>query len=170
VPQLAMPIPADAEGQGTTSAILALFLQLHQQLRDETSGLDTDALNWVPTQGANSIATIVTHLVGSEAETLRALAGMTGERDRDAEFASGPSTRSHVLELLDEADDLVGEVRPRIGVERFDATFALPTLPASEVRSGLTWAVGNYGHAREHLGHIQLTRQLYESRKASASI
>lgn len=28
------------------------------------------------------------------------------------------------------------------------AMFSLPTLPSDEVRSGLTWLVGNYGHAR----------------------
>ncbi len=66
-----------------------------------------------------------------------------------------------VLELIDGADDLVTAVIPRVEADRLTSVFALPTLPASEVRSGLTWLVGNYGHAREHLGHIQLTKQLY---------
>jgi hypothetical protein len=160
---LAMPIPAEAESEGTTSAVLALFGQLHEQLRDETKGLDAEALNWVPSTGANSIATMVTHLVGSEAETLRALAGLAVERDRDAEFDRGELNVTQVLTLLEQADDLISDVTPRIGVQRLEARFPLPTLPVTEVRSGLTWMVGNYGHAREHLGHIQLTRQLYEA-------
>ena len=71
---------------GVLFTVLVLFRQVHQQLRDELDGLDDDALNWIPAPGANSIATIITHLVGSEAETLRCVAGMTCERDRDAEF------------------------------------------------------------------------------------
>jgi hypothetical protein len=31
-------------------------------------------------------------------------------------------------------------------------------------RPGLDWLVSNYGHAREHLAQIELTKQLYDSR------
>jgi hypothetical protein len=58
---------------------------------------------------------------------------------------------------------LLAELRPRLTADRLDALVSLPTLAAEERRSGLTWLVGNYGHAREHVGHIQLTRQLYQS-------
>jgi hypothetical protein len=164
-----MPIPAAADTQGTASAVLALFRQLHGQLREEVSGLGADALNWVPTMGANSIATIITHVVGSEAETLQSLAGLSCERDRDAEFRGGASTPDQIWDLLVEADHLITIVEPHIGATRLESTFSLPTLPAEEARSGLTWLVGNYGHAREHLGHVQLTRQLYESRAVQGS-
>jgi hypothetical protein len=157
-----MPIPAEAEGEGATGVVLALFRQLHGQFRDEVSGLDAGALNWVPTRGANSIATIVTHVVGSEAETLRSLAGLPSERDRDAEFEGGETTAERVLGLLDEADELLTVVMPGLKAERLESTVALPTLPAEETRTGLTWLIGNYGHAREHLGHVQLTKQLFE--------
>lgn len=66
-----VPMPAAPTDDGAAATLLALFLQVHQQLRDELGGVDEEALNWVPTSGANSIATIITHLVGSEAEALR---------------------------------------------------------------------------------------------------
>ncbi len=143
--------------------VLALLHQVHDQLRDELDGLEVDALNWVPTRGANSISTVITHLVGSEAETLLCVAGLPCERDRAAEFVGQKLTMDGVLELIDEADDLVAAVTPRIEADRLMSVFALPTLPAGEVRSGLTWLIGNYGHAREHLGHIQLAKQLYHA-------
>jgi hypothetical protein len=164
-----MPIPAEADAQGATSAVLTLFRQLHEQLLEEISGLGSAALNWAPTAGANSIATIITHLVGSEAETLRSLADLPCERDRDAEFGVGESTLDQIQELIDEADNLITEVKPQIAIERLESSFSLPTLPPEEVRSGLTWLVGNYGHAREHLGHVQLTRQLYAARDLPGS-
>ena len=156
-----MPVPAASDGEGVTGVVIALLHQVHAQLRDEIDGLEVHALNWVPTRGANSISTVITHLVGSEAETLRCVAGLPCERDREAEFVGRTLTMAGVLELIDEADDLVTAVTPWIEADRLTSLFALPTLPAGGVRSGLTWLVGNYGHAREHLGHIQLTKQLY---------
>jgi hypothetical protein len=169
VAELGMPIPAASDGESVTSALIGLFHQVHDQLRDEINGLDANALNWVPTAGANSISTIITHLVCSEAETLQCVAGLRCERDRDAEFAGKELTMDEVLELVDGADDLITAVKPHLDPDRLKAVFALPTLPAKEVRSGLTWLVGNYGHAREHVGHIQLTKQLFQDEKSSAS-
>jgi DinB superfamily len=164
-----VPIPAVADGPGAASVVLALLRQLHDELRDVVAELGVDALNWVPTQGANSISTIVVHVVGSEAETLRSVAGLPCERDRDAEFAEGALTKGDLLQRLSEADELIAAVETRVDARRLRATVALPTLPASEGRTGLTWLVGTYGHAREHLGHIQLTAQLYERERASGA-
>ena len=164
-----MPIPAAPKDDSTPGVVLALFHQIHRQLRDEIEDLDADALNWEPTEGANSISTIITHLVGSEAETLRCVAGWSSERNRDAEFVGKRLTVREVRGIVDEADDLITEVGPHIDIERLRSVFALPTLPRQELRSGLTWLVGNYGHAQQHVGHIQLTRQLYEVRRLPAS-
>jgi hypothetical protein len=147
---------------GTSATLIALFRQVHQHLRDELDGLEDDALNWVPMPGANSIATIVAHLVGSEAETLRCVAGVACERDRDAEFVASTLAGQDVLLLLDGADDLIAELEPRIDGSRMATEFSLPTLPAHDVRPGLSWLICNYGHAREHVGQIQLTKQLHQ--------
>jgi hypothetical protein len=157
----AMPIPAAPGGADPTATLMALFRQLHQQCRDELEGVGDDAINWVPTAGANSIAVIVTHVVGSEAETLRCVAGVPCQRDRDAEFGGRTLTRREVLLLLDGADDLLVQLEPRMDAHRLTADLSLPTLPHEGTRPGLTWLVGNYGHAREHIGQIQLTKQLY---------
>jgi hypothetical protein len=158
-----MPIPAVPAGPGAASAVAALLRQVHQQLRDELDGLDDQGLNWVPASGANSVATIITHLVGSEAETLRAIAGVECDRDRDAEFTGTWLTMREVLAQLDGADDLIVELEPSIEPRRLVELLPLPTLPREVRRPGLTWLVGNYGHAREHVGHVQLTKQLYHA-------
>jgi hypothetical protein len=157
-----VPIPASPAHSDATSTLIALFRQVHDELRDELDGLDDHTLNWTPLPGTNSIATIVTHLVGSEAETFRCLAGVACERDRDAEFANQELTRHEVLGLLKAADDLITELEPRIDADRLASLLPLPTLPSEEARPGLTWLVGNYGHAREHVGHVQLTKQLHQ--------
>jgi hypothetical protein len=158
-----MPIPAAPLGRSdVASTLLRLFEQLHAQVRDEIGGLDDVGLNWCPGPGANSIGTIVTHMLGSEAETLRCVAGVPCVRDRDDEFSPRRRSVSEVLGELQAADDLITELESEIGRHRLRRCVSLPTLPDDERRSGLTWLAGNYGHAREHVGHIQLTKQLFQ--------
>ena len=157
-------LPADPVGSTDAAAtVLRLFRQVHDQIRGEIEGLDDPGLNWIPDPGANSIATIITHIVGSEAETLRTVAGIADHRDRDAEFLQPLRSLAQVSDTLDQADRLITEMGPQINSGCLRARMSLPTLPPDERRSGLTWLVGNYGHAREHVGQIQLTKQLYAS-------
>jgi hypothetical protein len=159
-----MPVPAAPVGRSDVGAtVLRLFEQLHDQVRQEIEDLDDAGLNWSPTSGANSIATLVTHLVGSERETLRCVAGVPAARDRDGEFVGTPRSVAEIRGEFDAADELIAALRSEIDGQRLGAMLALPTLPSEERRSGLTWLVGNYGHAREHVGHLQLTKQLYRA-------
>jgi hypothetical protein len=165
-----VPIPDRPPGEVTTgAAVVALFLQLHDELRGLVGGLDHRGLNYVPCQGANSVATITTHLLGSEAETLRAVAGLQPSRDRDAEFQAGEQTAAELLTQLSAADELLHELGPALTTERLLTTTSLPTLPPREARPGVTWLIGNLGHAREHVGHAFLTKQLYEVRSRPSS-
>jgi hypothetical protein len=159
-----VPIPsAPAGAVSPSTAVIALLRQLHDEFRMLVSRCDEATLNAVPCPGANSIATIITHVVGSEAETLRSIAGVPAERDRDAEFRRGTQSVESVLQLLDEADELVAALGPALTTSHLDAPIALPTLPASDTRPGITWLIGNLGHAREHLGHASLTKQLLDA-------
>src|SRR5579872_1919495 len=153
-----MPTNPSPTGRGETAAtVLQLFVRLHSQVRLEIMDLDGDALNWVPMAKTNSIATVITHLLGSEAETLRTVAGVADTRSRESEFTGLRQTPEQVLAGLNAADGLVAEFESVIDSDRLRAVLALPTLTPEERHSGLWWLVGNYGHAREHVGHIQLT-------------
>src|SRR5262245_52308309 len=72
-----------------SSAVVALSAEVHDELRDLVRSVHHDTLNWVPCRGANSIATIITHVLGSEAEALTTVAGLPTSRDRDSEFRRG---------------------------------------------------------------------------------
>jgi hypothetical protein len=158
---LSVPIPAAPVGPPTTSAaVLALVRQLHTELRDLVTMCSDQQLNFVPCAGANSIATIVTHLLGSEAETLRAVADLTAPRDREAEFGVGRQSVGELIAQVDAADRLLEDLWPRVTDDRLKALGALPSLPSQETRPMVTWLIGNLGHSREHLGHAHLTRQL----------
>ncbi len=145
--------------------LLGLFRRMHVQVRAELVDLDDEGLSWVPVTGSNSVAVIVNHLVGSEAETLRCVAGLPVRRDRDAEFSGAPPAMAGVTAMLDAADMLVTSVESLIDQARLDTMLSLPTLASDDQQSGLTWLVRNYGHACEHVGHIQMTAQLHRARR-----
>jgi hypothetical protein len=145
--------------------VIALFHQLHDELREEIESRSDDALNWVPCTGANSVATIITHMLGSEVETLRAVAGDDTSRDREAEFHMGLQSSASLSAQIDRVQDLLHALAPRLNEERAASLMALPTLPSDELRFGTTWLIGNLAHAREHMGHLRLTAQLYGSEK-----
>ena len=156
-----MPGPERAD---PTVAIVGLFRAVHERVRAALDQLDDTGLTWVPTVGANSVATIVTHLVGSERETLECVAGRPSERHRAAEFEPRSHDRRSLTRAVDEADALLAELAGHVDEDRLWAEVSLPTLAADLRRPGWSWLVENLGHAREHLGHIELTGQLYRQR------
>ncbi|MEO6468551.1 MAG: DinB family protein, partial [Acidimicrobiia bacterium] len=159
-----MPIPAaPAAGATPASVAVALFHQLHDELRSLIYSCDQATLNFVPCDGANSISTIVTHVVGSEAESVMTAAGIDCNRHRDDEFRRGVQSAAALLGQLDAADLLLDEVAPAFTDERLTHSLPLPTLPSNETRPALTWLIGNLGHAREHVGHAFLTKQLHDA-------
>lgn len=141
-----------------------LFLTVHAQLRDEVRGLDAAALNWAPGPDTNSIAALVVHTLGSEAEVLRTVRALPGERDRDAEFRRRAETADELIQVLDGGDAYLRELTA--GITAADLATSRPRGDRPP-ETGLHWLISNYGHAREHLAHIQLTKQLYEPQRSS---
>jgi hypothetical protein len=150
----------DPNVSGCSPALVALFEQVHPELRAAIEALGEDGINCVPCSGANSPATIVVHLLGSEAEALKVVAGVPAMRDRDAEFVATHRTVKDGLALIDQADELLAELGPPITDEQLQQARSLPTLDSRELRRGARWLAGNLGHAREHMGHLGLTAQL----------
>jgi hypothetical protein len=132
------------------------FKVVHDEFRKEVRGMDTESLNWKPAPETNSIAVLVVHTLGSEAEVYRIVANVPSERDRDAEFKVA-ETEADLLAHLDAADSLIDELAAQITASDLETSRPRRQNPPE---TGLHWLVTNYGHAREHLAHIQLTKQL----------
>ena len=134
------------------------FQVVHANLRDQVRDLSVEELNWKPAPEANSIAVLVVHTLGSEAEVLRIVADVPNVRDRDAEFLATANDAGDLLREIDQADSYLEAIAPRITAENLAAERPRGDRPP---QTGLHWLLTNYGHAREHLGHIELTKQLY---------
>jgi DinB superfamily len=150
----------DEDGARTIATTIGmLYRAVHDQMREHVRGMDHGTLNWKPLPLANSVAVLIVHTLGSEREVIHAVRSVTAERDRDAEFKA-EAEAADLLALLDEADR---------GLELLDSVTAADLTelhPRGDrpPRPGLEWLLSNYGHAREHLAQIELTKQLYDSR------
>jgi hypothetical protein len=141
------------------TTIVVGYRSVHQQLREALSGLAPEALAWTPGPDTSSIGTLCVHLLGSEGEALRSVRGMPSDRDRGAEFAARSYSRDELLALIDAADRELDSLGLALTKKDLRAVRARPNHAESE--TGMHWLVRNYGHAREHLAHVELTRQLY---------
>ena len=142
--------------------IISLHQDSHRQLREGIIDLDSEGLNWTPADSTSSIGTIVIHALGAEAEMLRNILQMPINRNRDAEFTPQTHELGNLLRLLDATDNDWQNLAPRI--QEDDLRTLRPRPNKSGPQSGLYWLVRNYGHIREHLAQLQLTKQLYKSK------
>jgi hypothetical protein len=137
-----------------------LFHAAHEQMRDQVRGMDHGSLNWKPLPLANSVAVLIVHTLSAEREMIRAVRLMPTERDRPAEFKA-EADEAELMALLDQADR---ELDEHVGaLTAADLTELRPRADRPP-RPGLHWLLSNYGHVREHLAQIELTKQLYDSR------
>jgi hypothetical protein len=152
-----------AEPKGFADTFVFLHRQIHDQLREEVSGLSGPALSWTPGSDTSSISTLVVHLLGSETEVLQIVRGLPSDRDRASEFSAHMGNHEELLSRIHDTNRLLEEVGPQIT----DEDLATPRVRPSAVRNrtpqtGLFWLLNSYGHAREHLAQLQLTKQLFD--------
>ena len=151
----------EAEVQG----YLTEFNILKGQIREAIKGLNDEAANWVPLpKDTNSIYAILCHLVGSENFWIRQMiAGENVDRDREAEFhATG-----HLSEIVNRFEEIakVSEgILKNLNSSQLGEPRSLADYPERENIS-VRWCILHLiSHYAIHLGHIQLTRQLWEQR------
>jgi hypothetical protein len=150
----------EAGAKSIATTLAALFHGVHDQLREQVRGLDHGSINWKPLPLANSIAVLVVHTLGSEREVVRAVRSQPSVRDRESEFKA-EAEAADLLAMLDQADrDLDEFVRTMTAADLTEMRQRADRPP----KPGLEWLLSNYGHAREHLAQIELTKQLYDSR------
>jgi hypothetical protein len=151
----------DETGAKTIATIVgALFHSVHEEMRKQVRGMDHGTINWKPLPLANSIAVLIVHTLGSEREMIRAVRRLATERDRDSEFKAEMDSED-LIELLDQTEHELDE-----HLRALTAADLTEMRPRGDrpPKPGLEWLLSNYGHAREHLAQIELTKQLYDSR------
>ena len=154
---------------------LESYLERIDDLRGQVgallAGLPAEALNWRPLEGSeehatNSLAILATHVAGAEHFWIgEVVGGRPPTRDRDAEFRA---------EALD-AGELIGRLEA-VGAETHSVFSALPEADLEGVREArgrtipVRWCILHViDHTALHLGHMQITYQLWQGGQSGPS-
>ena len=154
---------------------LANYLERIEDLRSQISGLiaelPAEALNWRPIEGkddhaTNSLAVLATHIAGAEHFWIAEVVGDWPEtRDRDAEFATVATNAAEIIQLLEKNALETREVFSTLGESELNGTRQTRgrTVP-------VRWCILHViDHTSLHLGHMQITYQLWAGGKSIPS-
>ena len=136
---------------------------LRGQVRDLVAELPAEALNWRPLSGeeghpTNSLAVLVAHIAGAEHFWIGEVVGrLPASRDREAEFATTAEDAGELVRLLEATGAETSQVFARLKPSDLDDEREARgrTIP-------VRWCILHVvDHTALHLGHMQLTYQLW---------
>ena len=137
-------------------------------MRQAIVGASAEGFNWRPAgDDTNSIAALAVHSMHSTRMWLAVATGSPRpERDRPSEFLAEAEDPAELMAFY---DDMAGQCLSLLDAEVvFDpgAQHESPGLGAGDADTVTSaWALLHaIEHLREHVGHVQLTRQLWDQR------
>ena len=143
--------------------VVERFNDLHNEVKQTIQNLPETALDWSPGPDFNPINILVAHIAGSEAFWIGEFLGeLPANRNRDTEFQVTGLDHKSIDELLDRSLAVVREALEELPVD----ALATERLSAGHGRNfSLGWALAHgLEHTAQHVGHIQLTAQLWEAK------
>jgi len=154
---------------------LANYLERLEDLRGQisglVSGLSAEALNWQPLPGTgdhatNSLAALAAHCAGAEHFWIAEVVGSRpATRDREAEFATRAASAAEIVLLLNNTARETQEVF--LALKDTDLEDARQTAGRTlPVRWCLLHVID---HTSLHLGHMQVTFQLWAGGRSVSS-
>ncbi len=144
---------------------------LHNQVSGLIAELPAEALNWRPIEGkgdhaTNSLAVLAAHIAGAEHFWIaEVIAGRPETRDREAEFAAVATNAAEIIQLLEQTARETRDVFSTLGESDLNGARQARgrTVP-------MRWSILQViDHTSLHLGHMQLTYQLWTGGKSIPS-
>ncbi|MDP3040828.1 MAG: DUF664 domain-containing protein [Deltaproteobacteria bacterium] len=142
---------------------LSFLNDLHNQVKTLLEGLPKEALDWRPLDGqgelaTNSLAVMTIHLAGSEAFWMKEIiGGQSIHRDRDAEFIVKGLEFPELIAKLETAAKDTPSILSSLTPAQLEETRKFRDRMVT-----VRWAILHViEHWAMHIGHMQLTRQLW---------
>ena len=143
---------------------LSNLQEFHDEIRVAIKGLPPSALDWTADAEINSITVLTVHLIGAERYWIGdVICGEDSGRDRASEFKVQGLTEQDLFQKLEEIESYLRKALESLTLQDLEQKRISPRN-AREVSVG--WALGHaLKHSSLHLGHIQITRQLWEQQQ-----
>ena len=138
--------------------------EYHDEIRTALKGLPPEALDWTPGPEINSLIILVIQLIGAERYWIGdVINGDPSERDRAAEFNAQGLSEDRLIQRLSENEKYIRKALEPLALQELEA---MRTSPRNGRNVTVGWALCHVlKHTALHLGHMQITRQLWEQRK-----
>jgi uncharacterized damage-inducible protein DinB len=150
---------------------LQLINDLRSQVRALIADLPAEALNWRPIEGTdehatNSLAVLAAHVAGAEHFWIAEVIGRrSATRDRDAEFRTVAADAAELVRRLDAVAAETAELLSSLSEADLNGVRVARGREVT-VRWGILHVID---HTALHLGHMQLTNQLWMGGKSKPS-
>ncbi len=144
---------------------------LRKQVRDLISTVPVEALNWRPIEGdddhaTNSLAVMAAHIAGAEHHWFHEVIGrQPATRQRELEFKTVTEDAAGLVEKLTLTAEESRRILTALSAEDLDGSREVEdrTVP-------VRWAILHViDHTALHLGHMQITYQLWNNGQAIAA-
>lgn len=148
-----------------------LIADLRGQVRALIADLPAEALNWRPIEGmdelaTNSLAVLAAHVAGAEHFWITEVVGQRpATRDRDAEFRTVAAAAAELVRRLDAVAAETAEVFSALTEADLNGVRVVRNREVT-VRWGLLHVID---HTALHLGHMQITYQLWMGGRSGPS-
>ena len=139
--------------------------EYHDEIRTELKGLPPEALDWTPGPEINSLIILVIHLIGAERYWIGdVIAGEPSGRDREAEFKVKGLSEQELIQRLSNNEVFIQKALEPLALHQLEEE-------RTSSRDGRSVTIGwvlchVLKHTALHLGHMEITRQLWEQRKS----
>lgn len=149
--------------------LISALERLLQQFVTLGKGLSAEALDWKPGPETNSPAAILTHAIGASQHWLVAYVGnRPNDRDRDAEFRAGGGEVSDLPQRVERCLSAIRQVLQPITTAQLDAPCAALAQQQGPYqgftnREAILHVIEHLG---THVGHLELTLQLWQMQAA----
>ena len=131
-------------------------------MRAAITGASADALNRRPAgEDTNPVAVLVVHALSSTRWWLSmALGAPLPDRDRPSEFLTAVAGADELIEVF---DPIAADCRALLNTDAVFDPGAIREDPREGEQVTAAWALFHaVEHLREHVGHAELTRQLFD--------
>ena len=140
--------------------------ELHGDIEQAIEGLRDDALDWVPGRDMNSIGVLVVHVAGAERYWIGDVVARDSlRRDRQAEFRVQGLGATALKERLANTLAYVRGAMEKLSLDQLEA---VRISRRNQRQFTVGWSLAHaLAHTAIHVGHIQLTRQLWDQRQGA---
>ncbi len=134
---------------------------LNQKFADTFNDLPAEALDWQPGTDMNSFCVLVVHTTGSARFWIGVALGSPPERNRALEFQAQGLSHDELRARFATLEDYASGALKNFDVADFPAVRTIP----NDTPCSAGWALLHaLEHTGLHLGHAQITRQLWQQR------